>query len=235
MTKFILTPTAENTFQISYTSPDFDLGEILEDSRKMEYRGDIELACNTRYDAFQQFMSSIPDDEEIVLDWECEDSQNALQLINQSAIDHFLVGDFEMCAAMLEFILELDPEDHLEATKRLAYSYIALEEYELYDEIINDISDKHVEKGILIIWSEYRRTGKIDMGEVIRMKSRFGVYYDEFMRDEHPITDHYQTDIENERPTRESLARELWLQTEHLWALHPEFIQSLRGCGAARA
>ena len=146
MTGIRLTPTSENTFRISCTSSQFNLGRILENSKELELDGEIEAACNMRFDAFQQLMESIPDDEEITLEWECLDNQNALLLINYSAIDHFLVGDFEMSAAMLEFILELDPEDHLEATKRLAYSYIALEEYELYDEIINDISDKYVEK-----------------------------------------------------------------------------------------
>ena len=173
-------------------------------------------------------MESIPDDEEITLEWDCVENQNVLLLINYSAIDHFLVGDFEMCAAMLELILELDPEDHLEATKRLAYSYIAIEEYELYDEIINDISDKHVDKELLSIWSEYRRTGKIAEGEMIRFKRSFKAYYEEFRLAEHPVTDEYLNDIESERPSKESLARELWLQTEHLWTLHPDFISELK-------
>lgn len=38
----------------------------------------------------------------------------ALELIRASAIDHFLINDFEMSAALLELLLELDPEDHLE-------------------------------------------------------------------------------------------------------------------------
>lgn len=228
MTGIRLNPTAENTFRISYTSSRFDIGKILEHSKELEQDGDIELACNMRFEACQQIMESIPDDEEITLDWESVNNQNALLLINYSAIDHFLVGDFEMCAAMLELILELDPEDHLEATKRLAYAYIALEEYELYDEIINDISDKYVEKEILNIWSEYRRTGKIVEGEMIRFKKSFKVYYDEFKLDAHPITNEYLNDIESERPSRDSLARELWLQTEHLWLLHPDFIEELK-------
>ena len=37
----------------------------------------------------------------------------ALELIRASAIDHFLINDFEMSAALLELLLELDPEDHL--------------------------------------------------------------------------------------------------------------------------
>ena len=228
MTGIRLTPTSENTFRISYTSSEFNLGKVLEASKEFELDGEIEIACNMRFEAFQRLMESIPDDEEITLEWDSVENQNALLLVNYSAIDHFLVGDFEMSAAMLELILELDPEDHLEATKRLAYAYIALEEYELYDEIINDISDKYVEKELLNIWSEYRRTGKILEGEMIRFKKSFHVYYEEFKLDEHPISNEYLNDIESERPSRESLARELWLQTEHLWILHPDFITELK-------
>lgn len=35
---------------------------------------------------------------------------------------------------------------------------MALAEYELFDEIVNDISDKYPEKEILKMWSEYRQT-----------------------------------------------------------------------------
>ena len=54
-----------------------------------------------------------------------------LELLKRSAIDHFLVGDFEMAAGMMEMLLDMDPEDHLETTKPLAFCYLALEDYEL--------------------------------------------------------------------------------------------------------
>lgn len=227
MTGIILQPTVDNSFRIVYDSPKLDLGEALRLSQSQESQGQIEKACNTRFEAFQILMEMMPDDE-ITLDWEDKNNQNALLLIHYSAIDHFLVGDFEMCAAMLELILELDPEDHLEATKRLAYTYVALEEYELFDEVINDISDKYADKELLNMWSEFRRRGVIPDGELIRFKKSFKAYYDEFRAEEHLVSEEYLSDIESEHPKRETLARELWLQTEHLWTLHPEFIAELK-------
>lgn len=151
-----------------------------------------------------------------------------LELLKSSAIDHFLVGDFEMAAGMFEMILDMDPEDHLEATKPLAYCYVALGEYELFDEVINDISDKYPEKEILKLWSEFRRNGSLPAGEMIHLRKNFPVFYAEFVAPTHPVSPEYLADIESERPSREAQARELWLQTEHLWTSFPGFIEALR-------
>ncbi len=229
MDKIWLQPTAEDSFRIVYgddSAPFFQ--QAFEESQRQEAAGDIEGACNTRYAAFQRLVELIPDDTETVLEWDDRHNQNALVLVNSSAIDHFLVGDFEMCAGMLEMMLELDPEDHLEVTARLAYSYLALEEYELFDEVINDISDKYAEKEILKLWSEFRRTGKISEGELRHFRKNFVVYHREFISPDHPVTEHYLNDIARERPGNDTLARELWLQTEHLWTLFPGFIEALR-------
>ncbi len=229
----MLNPTAENTYKIVYPAGrdneyPYDFGHALTVSREQERQGEIETACNTRYAAFQRLLEVIPDDEEVTLEWEDANNQSAMLLVSCSAIDHFLIGDFEMCAAMLELLLELDPEDHLEATKMLAYSYVALGEYELFDEVINDISDKYPEKEILKLWSEFRKTGTLPQGELIYFRKNFSVFFKEFTADKHEITPEYLADIESERPSRETLARELWLQTEHLWTLFPGFIEALK-------
>ena len=143
-------------------------------------------------------------------------------------IDHFLVGDFEMAAGLFEMELDMDPEDHLEATKPLAYCYVALGEYESFDEIVDDISDKYPEKEILKLWSEFRRTGRLPSGEMIHFRKSFPVFYAEFTSDKHEITPDYLADIESERPSREAQARELWLQTEHLWTQFPGFVEALK-------
>ena len=145
MQKPKLKPTIHQTFVIvpnpNDKSGDYDFAAILEESRRLETQGQVEKACDLRYQAFQRLVDLLPEDHsELELEWEDEHTRDAMMLINFSSIDHFLVGDFEMCAAMLEMLLELDSEDHLEATTRLAYAYLALEEYDLYDEIINDIS-----------------------------------------------------------------------------------------------
>ncbi len=232
MQKAELKPTPANTYRIVYheggSGVPCDFGRALEISRQQEAAGDIEGACNTRFEAFQQLMDLIPDSTDMELDWDDEDSRDAMLLINYSAIDHFLVGDFEMCAAMLEMLLELDPEDHFEASKRLAYAYVALEEWELFDEVINDVSDKYADKELLALWSEFRRTGRLPEGELRRFKRSFAVYFNEFTADAHPVDEAYLRDIENEKPSPKTLARELWLQTEHLWTLFPGFIEALR-------
>ncbi len=232
MKKALLQPTPDNTYRIVYQqsggSVQCDFSQALATSQQQEQQGDIEGACNTRYAAFQSLMELIPDTTDIELEWNDENSRNAILLVSYSAIDHFLVGDFEMCAAMLEMLLELDPEDHLEASKRLAYTYVALEEYELFDEVINDISDKYADKELLSLWCEFRRKGTIPEGELHHFKRSFAVYYKEFTAEEHPVDEAYLKDIESQRPSRETLARELWLQTEHLWQLFPGFIEALR-------
>ena len=142
-------PTAENTYVISYPSHGsdypYDFAAILAQSRRCEREGDVERACNLRYDGIKKLIDLIPDEDEIWLDWEDRGNQTVLELLKGSAIDHFLVGDVEMAAGLFEMELDMDPEDHLEATKPLAYCYVALGEYESFDEIVDDISDKYPE------------------------------------------------------------------------------------------
>ena len=136
-------PTAENTYVISYpihgTDAAYDFAAILARSRTCERQGDGEQACSLRYEGVKKLMDLIPDEDEVQLDWEEEENQSVLELLKRSAIDHFLVGDFEMAAGMMEMLLDMDPEDHLETTKPLAFCYLALEDYELFDEIVNDM------------------------------------------------------------------------------------------------
>ena len=230
MIKPQLRPTADQTFRLVADPADrkWDFVEILARSRREEQQGNIEAACNTRYHAVQRLEELLPDSGEVIFEWEDDNSQAALEVVYCSAIDHFLIGDWEMAAAMLEMLLELDPEDHLEATTRLAYTYIAMEEYDSYDDIADDLNDKSVDRAILTLWSEFRRTGTLPADEVRNFGKRFAAYYNEFRADEHPIDEGYLADIESERPSVAAQARELWLQTEHLWAQFGGFIEALR-------
>ena len=173
-------------------------------------------------------MALLPDDEEVILEWNHRNSRAALELLHASAIDHFLIGDFEMSAALLELLLELDPEDHLEGSTLLAFDYQAMGEQELFDEVINDVSDKQAERVILMLWAGFQREGHLPEGELIRLRDRFAPYYREFRADEHPADEAYLRSIESEHPTPEAEARELWLRTESLWARFPDFIEALK-------
>ena len=111
----------------------------------------------------------------------------------------------------------------------LAFDYVALDEQEAFDEVVNDISDKYASRELLLLWSSFRRDGRLPEGELQRFRTRFAPYYAEFVAADHPADDAYLRDIESARPTEAAQARELWLRTENLWRLWPEFVAALRG------
>ena len=225
---FTLNPTPNQTFEIVGRG-EADFSAILRHSYQLqEQEHDVEAACNERFHAFQRIVEIIPDDEEITLEWEHANTRSALELIYASAVDHFLINDFEMAAGMFEMLLDLDPEDHTGCVTTLAFCYIAMEEYELFDEISNDISDKQPEKHLLTMWAEFRRSGDIPEGEFRVLSFKHRLFFEEFRAVEHPADEEYIKGLEADPPTRQALARQLWLQTENLWTLFPDFITSLR-------
>ncbi len=227
MQKAMLNPTPDQTFEIVGEGP-YDFSRVLRHSRELQQAGRVEEACNERFQAFQRLAELIPEQEEVILEWNHRNSRAALELIEASAIDHFLINDFEMSAALLEMLLELDPEDHLEGSELLAFDYLAMDEQELFDEVINDISDKCASRELLLLWSAYRRDGRLPEGELQRFRTRFAPYFAEFTAAEHPADEAYLRDIESEHPSVAAQARELWLRTENLWVLWPGFIEALR-------
>ncbi len=227
MQKAMLNPTPDQTFEVIGEGP-YDFSRVLRHSRELQQAGRVEEACNERFQAFQRLAELIPEQEEVILEWNHRNSRAALELIEASAIDHFLINDFEMSAALLEMLLELDPEDHLEGSELLAFDYLAMDEQELFDEVINDISDKCASRELLLLWSAYRRDGRLPEGELQRFRTRFAPYFAEFTAAEHPADEAYLRDIESEHPSVAAQARELWLRTENLWVLWPGFIEALR-------
>ena len=227
MQKAMLNPTPDQTFEVIGEGP-YDFSRVLRHSRELQQAGRVEEACNERFQAFQRLAELIPEQEEVILEWNHRNSRAALELIEASAIDHFLINDFEMSAALLEMLLELDPEAHLEGSELLAFDYLAMDEQGLFDEVINDISDKCASRELLLLWSAYRRDGRLPQGELQRFRTRFAPYFAEFTAAEHPADEAYLRDIESEHPSVAAQARELWLRTENLWVLWPGFIEALR-------
>lgn len=227
MQKPSLKPTSDQTFEVVGEGA-YNFAAVLAQTREMELAGDVEGACNERFQAFQRLAALVPEDEEVNLEWNHRNSRAALELIEASAIDHFLINDFEMSAALLEMLLELDPEDHLEGSILLAFDYLAMDEQELFDEVINDVSDKYASRAVLLLWSAFRRDGRLPEGELQHFKTHFSSYFNEFTAGEHPADEAYLRDIGGERPSQRAQARELWLQTENLWVLWPGFIEALR-------
>lgn len=227
MQKPALNPTPDQTFELTGDGP-YNFAKVLAHSRELQAAGQVEEACDERYQAVRRLEELLPDNEEINLEWNHRNSRAALELVEASAIDHFLINDFEMSAALLELLLELDPEDHLEGSELLAFDYLAMNEQESFDEVINDVSDKSAGRVVLLLWSAYRRDGRLPDGELRRFRERFAPYYTEFTAAEHPADAAYLRDIESEHPSLAAQARELWLRTENLWALWPDFIETLR-------
>ncbi len=230
MKRGYLSPTPDQTFEIRVGDKgNCNFKRILRESQELQSEGRIEEACNLRFMSVQMLQELLGEDDEVHLEWNDENSRAALELVHRSAIDHFLINDFEISSALLELALELDPEDRLEVSNLLAYDYLAMGEYELFDEVINDISDKYASRTILLLWSGFLRDGALPAGELHSLKSRFTPYYNEFIGEEHPADERYIADIESERASAAAQARELWLQTENLWSAFPQFIEALRG------
>lgn len=222
-----LNPTAEQTFEIEGSGA-FDFRKIRDRARHLQREGAVREACELRFQAFQRLRGILPEEEEIILEWSHPNTQAALEILYQSAVDHFLIDDFEMSAALIELLLTLDPEDHLESIELLGFDYLEMEEYDSFDEIADDLSDKSAAREILLLWQAFRREGALPEGATARLKSRFAPCHAEFTAGEHPADDTYLKDIESEHPTPQAQARELWLRTENLWARHPDFIEALR-------
>ncbi len=227
MQKATLNPTPDQTYEVA-GSGDYDFVKILSRSREMQAAGAVEASCEVRFQAVRRLQDLLPEGEETILEWNHRNTRAALETAYASAIDHFLIDDFEMSAALLELLLELDPEDHQEAVVLLAFDYVALGEQELFDEVLNDVTDKYPSRTLLLLWSAFCRDGRLPEGELQRFRSRYAPWFAEFTAAEHPADEAYLRDIESDRPSKQAQARELWLQTENLWRRWPEFIGALR-------
>ena len=80
MQKAYLNPTPDQTFEIVGDGP-YNFTRVLAHTRELEAAGNVEDACNERYQAFQRLAGLLPEDEEINLEWSHRNSQSALELI----------------------------------------------------------------------------------------------------------------------------------------------------------
>lgn len=221
-------PTPDQTFELEGGAK-YNFIRAKERIDELDRAGRYAEACEARYQGFQLLADALPEDEPMPLRWEHANSRAAIMILHGSAIDHFRIGDLEMAMAQLELLLDCDPEDHLEAINLLALCYATVEEWELYDEVELDLTDKSAESVVARLWASWRRDGAVDKGALSLLRSKFKPYYAEFTAVEHPDDDAFRRDIMSERPSQGAQAREWWLLTEPLWAEFPEFIKALRG------
>lgn len=195
---------------------------------KLVVEGRYAEACEARYEAFLALAEALPEDEAMPLSWEHANSRAALSILYGSAVDHFRIGDLEMCMAQLELLMDSDSEDHFEAVNLLALCYVAMEEWEAFDDLALDLTDKSAEAVVARLWAAYRRDDKLDSKIVALLRSRHAAYYEELRREEHPDDENFRREIASERPTPRAEAREWWLMTEPLWSEYPDFVEALR-------
>lgn len=220
-------PTPDQTFELEGGAK-YNFIRAKERIDELDRAGRYAEACEARYQGFQLLADALPEDEPMPLRWEHANSRAAIMILHGSAIDHFRIGDLEMAMAQLELLLDCDPEDHLEAINLLALCYATAEEWELYDEVELDLTDKSAESVVARLWASWRRDGAVDKGALSLLRSKFKPYFAEFTAVEHPDDDAFRRDIMSERPSQGAQAREWWLLTEPLWSEFPEFIKALK-------
>lgn len=195
---------------------------------KLVAEGRYAEACEARYEAFMTLAEALPEDEAVPLSWNHANSRATVSILYGSAVDHFRIGDLEMAMAQLELLLDSDPEDHFEAVNLLALCYVAMQEWEAFDELTIDLTDKSAEAVVARLWAAFVREGELDGSLLKLLSSRHKCYYEELLLDEHPDNETFRREISSERPTPRAEAREWWLLTEPLWSEFPEFIEALR-------
>lgn len=223
----LLRPTDDQRFEIVARGR-YDFVRRTEAAAKMQAEGDMEAACNERFHAFQDIAALLPDDEQVELRWEHRNTAAAIEIVRGTAVDHFLLGDLEMAMAILEMLLDIDPEDHTGAVDLLALCYAATEEWEAFDDMAIDLSDKSAAAVVARLWAVWRRERRIDEDLLLLLHRNFRECFTEFTSEEHPVDEEYLRDIGSASPSRAAEARELWLQTEPLWREFPDFIEALQ-------
>ena len=223
----IFNPTPDQTFELEGRG-EYNFVKHNEHIDALIAEGRYAEACEARYQAFQLLAEALPEDEAMPLRWEHANSRAAIVVLHGSAMDHFRIGDLEMAMAQLEMLLDCAPEDHLEGINLLALCYIAMEEWEAYEDIEIDLTEKSAEAVVARLWASFMRDGKVDKALQSLLKSRHQAFYAELTAAEHPDDEAFRKDIASERPSAGSEAREWWLMTEPLWAEFPEFIEELK-------
>ena len=224
-----LQPTANQTFRLMGYGSRGNLVARLENSYKVEQSGDYQGACQLRYEAFQDIISTLPDDEEgaVALDRNHATTLAAMEIMLASAVDNYLAGDGEMAAAQIELLLDCDEEDPLEATPILALCYAMIGEWECLEDIDGDLGDKSAIAPLLRALRQSVVGGEIE-SKTIAERARFKEFVAELKTPTHDTDESYLRDISSERPSQSAEAREWWLLTEPLWSEFPEFIDALR-------
>ena len=223
-----LQPTVNQTFRLIGNSARGNLNARLEQSYKAEQEDDYPAACMMRFEAFEDILATLPDDEDsaVTLDRTHPNTLAAMEIILASAVDSYLAGEGEVAAAQLELLLDCDDEDPLEATPILALCYAMIGEWECLEDIEPDLGDKSALAPLLRALQQFVNRGKIESSTVEQL-ARYKEFTAELKLSDHPTDEAYTRDINSDRPSRAALAREMYLRTETLLNTYPKFLPAL--------
>lgn len=223
-----LQPTVNQTFRLMGYGSRGNLAARLEQSYQAEQNDDYPAACMMRYEAFEDILATLPDDEQsvVTLDRTHPNTLAAMEIILASAVDSYLAGEGEVAAAQLELLLDCDDEDPLEATPILALCYAMIGEWECLEDIETDLGDKTALAPLLRALREHVESGKIE-SETVAALARYKEFAAELKLADHPTDESYASDINSDHPSRAALARELYLRCETTLNTYPDFLPAL--------
>lgn len=224
-----LEPTVNQTFRLIGYGKRGNLSARLEESYRAESNGDFERACCIRYEAFQDILSSLPDDENstVELDRNHANTLAAMETILASAIDNYLACDYELSAAQAELLIDLDSEDPFEATPLLSLCYVALGEWECLEDIITDLGDKSAICPLVLLIADFANNRPFD-AQNIKALLRFKEFVAELLLTEHATDREYLQSINSNTPSKQAKARELYLRCEPVLNLYPGLLTALK-------
>ena len=193
--------------------------------------GRIGEACQLRLEGCRLVFDLLDGvaDETVALDWEDAGTAQALTMVYDSAADHFVIGDFELAAAMLEMLTDCDPEDHLNGAELLVFCYGALEEWELFDETLQRLPPEALSTRLAVCWGDFRRSAELSPAVRERMRTAEPQLFREWTATQHELPSDRESDGESGHEAAAAEARRLWLRTESLWRVFPEFAEYLKG------
>ena len=91
-----------------------------------------------------------------------------------------------------------------------------------------DVDDKSALKQLLRAILSFVASGSIDPATIAALSRYHKEFYAELLALEHSTDERYVQDISSERPSREAVARELYLRCEPALDHLPEFMSALR-------
>lgn len=200
----------------------YNLEAATELAKRYAEAGDYDQACEVRFRAASEAIDALPEDEEYFeLNWEDEEVQEFIEIIVASGTDFYMHGDFEMAAALYETALSLDSEDHLDVASSLALSYIAIEDWEGYEQLKDNFVPGSMIEALVENFAAFRQNRKAN-------KKLPQELLDEIAADEHIIDELFLAEVDKERVSKEVAARELWYRHMPVFEVYPQFRAQLK-------